>query len=218
MMNAFTSEVAAERRRDLLHNAAGYRLATSGRRPRRHPRATALTVRVRPVRPADSPLLADLFDRLSPASRLARFLVAKRELTAAELTYFTDVDHNNHEALIATTRLRGEPIGVARFIRDKDNPTAADVAMEVADEWQNLGVGSLLAAQLATCARRAGVTHFTALMAADNSRSRRLLTKLGTLTEAVRDGTTVSYRVALTMPESVPPPRPCASAVPAGRA
>ena len=51
---------------------------------------------IRPIQAEDSLLLADIFDRLSPASRLARFLIPKRELTATELRYFTDVDHHNH--------------------------------------------------------------------------------------------------------------------------
>jgi RimJ/RimL family protein N-acetyltransferase len=156
-----------------------------------------ISVRVRPLVPGDSALVADVFARLSPASRLARFLVPKWRLTGAELRYLTEVDHHDHEALIAVTRLGGEPVGVARFVRDSTEPTSAEVAVEVVDDWQGRGVGSLLVGRLARRARREGITQFTALMSADNTRSRRLLSMAGHLTLVERDGATVSYRVAL---------------------
>ena len=48
-------------------------------------------VLIRQVRSTDAPLLADGFARLSPRSRLMRFLSAKTALSAAELRYFTEV-------------------------------------------------------------------------------------------------------------------------------
>ena len=116
-------------------------------------------MRVRRIRPDDSPLLADIFARFGPASRLARFLYPKRTLTEAELRYLTDIDHRDHEALIAVTRLRAEPAGVARFIRDRSDPTSAEVAIAVVDEWQDRGVGLLLIARVTGRALR---QHYTA--------------------------------------------------------
>jgi RimJ/RimL family protein N-acetyltransferase len=146
-------------------------------------------------------LLADIFAGLSPHSRFARFLAPKGRLTAAELRYVTDVDHHDHEALIAITRLGGEPVGVVRFIRDLSNPTSAEFAAEVVDAWQNRGVGSLLATRIAARARQEDISELTALMSASNHRSARLIAKAGGVNHRTRDGGTVSYRVAL------PPPR-----------
>jgi hypothetical protein len=154
-MSMVTSELGARHCRALLQRASCYRPAKSASPARQHPRASWLTVCVRPVRPGDSPLLTDIFARLSPASRLARFLSSKRGLTTAELRYFTDVGHHSHEALTAITRLHGEPLGVARFIRDPREPTSADVAIEVVDEWQNRSAGALLATRLPARATRA---------------------------------------------------------------
>jgi RimJ/RimL family protein N-acetyltransferase len=201
----FTGELAALHPRDLEDGAS--RVATSAPPDPRHVRVTALSVRVRPVRPGDAALLAAVFDGLSPASRVSRFLVPKRQLTAAELRYLTDVDHHDHEAIIALTRRRGEPIGVARFIRDTHDPASAEVAVEVVDEWQNLGVGSMLVTRLAARARSENVTTFNAIMSADNRRSQRLASKIGSITDAARDGSTVTYRVALPRPASIPAQR-----------
>jgi hypothetical protein len=53
-------------------------------------------VLIRQVRSTDAALLADGFGRLSAASRRRRFRGVKKELSAAELRYLTDVDHHDH--------------------------------------------------------------------------------------------------------------------------
>lgn len=206
-INPFSTELAAEHRRALLQDAAEYRRAKAARPARRAARASMFRLRVRPIRPEDAPLLADVFDRLGPSSRLNRFLTRKGQLTAVELRHFTDIDHHNHEALIAITRFHGEPVGVARFIRDPDDPTSAEVAMEVIDEWQHRGVGSMLAARLMARAQCEDVSQVTATMSADNTRARRLLVKLGSHNVVARNGATVSYRVALPSVAPAPTPR-----------
>lgn len=69
----------------------------------RNPRSLVLrdgsAVLIRQVQSTDAPLLADGFTRLSDASRQMRFLTRKKELSPAELRYFTNLDHHNHEAL-----------------------------------------------------------------------------------------------------------------------
>jgi hypothetical protein len=56
-------------------------------------------VLIRPVHGADAPLLAGGFTRLSERSRWLRCLGRKRTLTEADLRFFTDVDHRDHEVL-----------------------------------------------------------------------------------------------------------------------
>jgi hypothetical protein len=58
-------------------------------------------VTLRPIAPEDKPLVAASFERLSEASRYRRFFTTKSELSAAELAYLVDVDHQDHEAIIA---------------------------------------------------------------------------------------------------------------------
>ena len=70
------------------------------------------TVMIRPVRPVDAQLLADGFARLSARSRRLRFLTQKKELSPAELRYFTDVDHHDHEALGALNHADGRGVGM----------------------------------------------------------------------------------------------------------
>jgi RimJ/RimL family protein N-acetyltransferase len=132
-------------------------------------------VLIRPVRRADAALLAGGFARLSARSRRLRFLSPKKELSSAELGYFTDVDHHDHEALGALDHADGRGVGIARYIRDAADPQAAEIAVTVIDDWQGRGLGTELVAQLSERARSEGIRRFTALVAADNPAMARLL-------------------------------------------
>ncbi len=126
---------------------------------------------LRPIAPEDKPLVAAAFERLSEESRYRRFFATKNELSAAELAYLVDVDHKDHEAIIAIDPSSGEMLGVARYIRSKHDPQAAEVAevaVTVADDWQRRGLGRALLHRLTYRARREGVRRFSALVQADN--------------------------------------------------
>jgi RimJ/RimL family protein N-acetyltransferase len=125
-------------------------------------------VLIRPVQRADAPLLADGFARLSTTSRWMRFLTPKKELSPAELRFLTDLDHHDHEALGALDHRDGRGVGVARFVRQADDPWGADVAVTIVDEWQGRGLGTELLARLSDRAREENIRSFTALVAAEN--------------------------------------------------
>src|SRR5271154_3032296 len=79
-------------------------------------------VLIRQVQRTDAPLLADGFTRLSAHSRRMRFLGRKDSLSAADLRYLTDVDHHDHEALGALDQADGRGVGIARYVRDVEDP------------------------------------------------------------------------------------------------
>ena len=154
------------------------------------------TVVIRPVRSADAPLLADGFARLSPESRRMRFLRRKDELSPAELRYFTDVDHHDHEALGALDRAGGRGVGIARYVRDAGDPQSAEIAVTIVDDWQGRGLGTELLAQLSGRARAEGIRRFTALVSADNAAMAALLRSVSA--DLVRrEHGTVEYEIPL---------------------
>lgn len=140
---------------------------------------SAPQVEIRPIEPDDKDALARGFDRLSEQSRYRRFLSPRGPLSQAELSYLTEVDHHDHEALVAVDPESDEGVGVARFIRSPEDPAVAELAVAVADDWQGQGVGSLLAAELAKRARDERITCFTALALAENDAILGLLQDLG---------------------------------------
>jgi GNAT superfamily N-acetyltransferase len=134
---------------------------------------------IRPIQPDDKEGLSAAFERLSEESRYRRFLSPHNRLTKAELRYFTEVDHHDHEALVAIDPGTGEGVGVARFVRARGRGDSAEIAIAVADDWQGRGLGTELLRRLADRAREEGVARFTALALAGNEPMRHLLEGLG---------------------------------------
>lgn len=153
-------------------------------------------VLIRQVRSTDAPLLADGFARLSASSRQMRFLTVKQELSPAELRYFTEIDHHDHEALGALDATDGRGAGIARYVRSAADPRAAEIAVTVVDEWQGRGLGRELVAQLAERARAEGIDRFTALVAADNVAVAGLARSFGGVIVG-REYATVLYEIGL---------------------
>ena len=131
---------------------------------------------LRPIRPDDKQELKEGFERLSPESRYKRFLAPVTELRPKDLEYLTEVDHHDHEAIVAHT-LDGEPLGVARYVRT--NGDTAEAAVAVVDDWHGRGVGTALVTQLAERACEEGIGHFTATCLATNNEVLDLLRDLG---------------------------------------
>ena len=117
-------------------------------------------IAIRPVGPGDKRAIVSGFDHLSPESRYRRFFSPLEQLSDRDLAYLTEVDHHDHEALIAHSEA-GEPLGVARYVRAGD-PHKAEVAVVVVDDWQGRGVATALLDRLADRAREEGVHVFTA--------------------------------------------------------
>jgi RimJ/RimL family protein N-acetyltransferase len=137
------------------------------------------TIVIRALQPGDKPLLVEGLKQMSEESRYRRFLAPKPSFTAAELAYLTELDHHDHEALIAIEPESGEPVGVARYVRLADEPEVAEAALAVVDEWQHRGVGTALLRILNARARQQDVRRFRATVLSDNQPMLRLLDQAG---------------------------------------
>jgi RimJ/RimL family protein N-acetyltransferase len=122
---------------------------------------------LRPIEPGDKDALASGFDRLSDESRYRRFFAPLNRLSPMDLAYLTEVDHHDHEAIIAFEPKTGETVGVARFVRS-ENPEIAEVAVTVIDDWHGKGVATTILEALVERAREEGVTHFVAVILSEN--------------------------------------------------
>ena len=158
---------------------------------------TGRTLLVRPICPEDKQLLREGFERLSRRSRYQRFLAPQERLSERELRYFSEVDHHDHEALLAIDPDTNRGLGVARYVRSKTDPGVAELAVAVVDDWQGQGVGSRLVGALADRARVEGITSFTALLFADNELMLKLLRDLGQVRVVHSEQGTVELRVDL---------------------
>ena len=154
-------------------------------------------VRVRQFSSSDRELLLRGFEHLSPESRYRRFLSAMPGLNRRLLSYLTRIDHRNHEAMIAVAEQTGEPVGIARYVRDRERPYVAEVAVTVIDDWQGRGLGTLLLEVISARAREEGITTFTALMLATNREMFDLFNHLGDVRIVDRETGTVAVEVAI---------------------
>jgi GNAT superfamily N-acetyltransferase len=100
----------------------------------------------RHIRPDDKQRLQIGFEMLSEASRYRRFFRYIDHLSDEDLRYLTEVDFKDHYAWIAILPDEpGEPgLAVARWIRIKSDPEAAEAAITVIDAYQGEGLGSTL--------------------------------------------------------------------------
>jgi protein lysine acetyltransferase len=141
--------------------------------------ADGTRLRFRPLRSDDRDRLAGLFARLTFESRRRRFLSPKPALTTRELAFLTVIDHVSHEAVAAVDQRDGSIVGVARYVRVPDRLRTAEVAVEVVDEVQSMGVGTELVARLVDRARVNGFTLLTATTLSENRPARALMRRLG---------------------------------------
>jgi GNAT superfamily N-acetyltransferase len=152
----------------------------------------------RPIQPDDKRLLQDGFERLSPESRYRRFFRAMDHLSDAQLKYLTEVDQKDHVAWVAVmpddeAGLRGA--GVARWVRLRDQPDAAEGAVTVVDSLQGLGIGKTLLYLMAKTAQEQGVRCFKAWVLGDNHLVQSLLSEFG-----ARPGKWESGALEMTIP------------------
>jgi GNAT superfamily N-acetyltransferase len=153
---------------------------------------------VRPIAPSDKPLLAEGIARLSPRSARFRFLAPKNKLTGAELRYLTEIDFVDHYALVAVRA--DDPwraAAVGRWVRDRERPDVAELAIVVDDELQRLGLGTALVFELADAARARGIRRFTGTALTENVAARRLFLRLSPYSEVRVDGATYELSAEL---------------------
>ena len=161
---------------------------------------------IRPIAADDKAALVDAFRHLSEKSVYRRFLAPVKRLTESELSYLTELDHSDHEALVALTEA-GEIVGVARYVRQPADRKRAEVAVTIRDEWQSRGVGTTLLNLLARRAARNGIEQFTGVCLAENREMLQLFDELGPTTRHRRDGdvTEVEVRLPTTATHAIRP-------------
>ncbi len=152
--------------------------------------------RLRPLAADDRDRIVAAFDRLSEESRYRRFFAPLHELSERSLDYLTDIDHRDHEAIIALDADTAELLGVARYVRSETDRERAEAAVVVADDWQHQGLGRALLERLVTRAREEGISRFTAVVQADNRRALELLADIGPTTRSL-EGNLVELDIEL---------------------
>jgi GNAT superfamily N-acetyltransferase len=133
--------------------------------------------RLRPLLPGEVDVQRQVFDGLSASSRTNRFLTSVDWLTSSMWRALDAIDGHDHVAWLASVDDR--PVGIGRFVRVA--PCTAEVAFEVADDHQGLGLGSALLDVVTTVAAAKRIRRLQASLLGTNVSSRRLLSQVGLL-------------------------------------
>jgi RimJ/RimL family protein N-acetyltransferase len=133
---------------------------------------------LRMVLPSDKAAFVTGLGQLSESSRYQRFMAPKTGFSDSELAFLTEVDGENHLAIVAGLEKPGaepEGIGVARIVRLEDDPETAEIGITVVDAWQCRGIGRLLLERIVAAGAERGIRRIRAQVMADNSQVMALL-------------------------------------------
>ena len=151
------------------------------------------TILVRPLRNGDIDTVLAVLHRLGERSRRKRFNGSKARLTEHELWQLALVDATHH-VLVAYVEGDPDPVAIARLVRDGHG---AEIAFEVANDYQQRGIGSALTEELLADARAAGITEITALVSSDNPAALALLRRTLETLDISLEGRDLWIRAAL---------------------
>ncbi|HEX2849483.1 MAG TPA: GNAT family N-acetyltransferase [Acidimicrobiales bacterium] len=155
---------------------------------------------VRPLLASDRASLGIGYEQMSEGSRRRRFFAAGAHLSERELDYLLDLDYDDRYAFAAfALDDDGAPgVGVARYIRDREDPGLAEIAATVLDEYQGRGIGTRLVTELAAEATQHGIATFVAHVLWENEPALELLRDAGARVAPEEPGIA---RIELDLPE-----------------
>jgi acetyltransferase len=149
------------------------------------------SLHLRPIDMADEERLLALFSRMSKQTIYLRFHHVLTHMSREEARRFCTVDYLDTFALVGTLGEGPDEriIAVGRYAR-QPGATRAQIAFEVEDKYQGLGIGTHLLDQLAYIARDKGITTFEAEVLAENKDMMNVLINSGFTMKRQYQGTT----------------------------
>jgi acetyltransferase len=134
------------------------------------------SLRLRPLRPEDEPLLHDLAAHMSREDLRLRFFTPVSGLTHAVAARLSQLDYDRELALLAERDRVA--LGVAHFFADPDN-LRAEYAIAVRSDWKGRGVGYLLMQRLIEIARQRGIGELLGEVLRENKSMLQMCRELG---------------------------------------
>ena len=136
---------------------------------------------IRPIQKEDKIRLVIGLSKMSQESIHHRFLGFKKGFSEKELRQLTELDGKRHFALAVGTldeknELQG--IGVGRYHAINESGTIAEVAITILDDFQGLGLGTILMKKLIKEAKENGFDTFEGILENTNDPMKALIKKL----------------------------------------
>jgi acetyltransferase len=137
-------------------------------------------VKLRPIKPEDEPLEAELYEYLSKETLYFRFFGFVPKPNHEMLTRFTHIDYDREMAIVAEIDDGGKKrlIGVVRIVADSWGESA-EYAIVLADQWHRKGLGTKMTHYIFEIARDLGYKKLYASILESNESMFALVEKLG---------------------------------------
>ena len=150
---------------------------------------------LRPIRPEDEPLEAEMFEKLSRTSIYFRFFGYVPKMSHKFLVRFTHIDYDRELAIVAEVEEAGRKMmaGVVRLVNDYSDDSA-EFAIIVADPWHGQNLGGQLMDFILGIAKERGMQRVHAEALSSNEVMLKMFERRG-FKLVKSDG--VSYRVEL---------------------
>lgn len=162
-------------------------------------------MRLRLVRSEDREGILQAFGRLSAETRVQRWFYPKMQLSEDEIAALISPADDEHGAIAAieldAAGNETSGIGMARFVRSKENADAAEIAITIVDDWQGLGIGRVLLHRLLAMIGERGIPFVDGRMQAENRRMRHLLEPYVPQGGYRREGSTLTFRFPVPAPD-----------------
>ena len=158
---------------------------------------------IRPIKASDTDLIIAILDGMSANSRYMRFNTSLTNIAHSYLEQLArqtvkSITGDKGQGFIVVRKNEDgseTPMGKARYVRDGHN--SAEIALSIADEFQGLGLGTILIKQLVDAARNEGLANLEAIINHDNRPMQRLIQKLGLPFDQALEATSVVMTVRL---------------------
>ncbi|TAL30455.1 MAG: GNAT family N-acetyltransferase [Spirochaetes bacterium] len=138
------------------------------------------TIFLRPVKIADETLIRNFFYALLDKGMYARFFANMDYIPRETIQDWFIIDYTRELVMLATITADSVEsiLGMCRYVVDSRSHTAA-VSFAVRDDFQNRGIGTLLAAYLKNIALKEGLLGFTATVLFENKVMLHLFDRMG---------------------------------------
>jgi GNAT superfamily N-acetyltransferase len=123
-----------------------------------------------------------------------RFMGPKKEFTSSELEYLTELDGWNHFALgIEEVNGRERGVAIVRLVRSVITLDVAEVAIVLIDEYQHLGLGTLLLEAIILAASEREIKTLSFSFLPTNTTILKLIQKVAPAEQVVNSMDIVQY-------------------------
>ncbi len=148
-------------------------------------------VLLRPIKPEDEPMEAELLATVSHETLRGRFFENSVNVDHDMLVRFCNIDYDREMAIVAeyTKGKKKRIIGVGRLMGEADKGRG-EFAVLVHDDFQGKGLGFKLTDVIIGIAQEKGLREINGYVDANNRRMLRVVSELGFVAESTEDGVT----------------------------